>query len=150
METFEAEFSKAARWYASKGIAIMELLPVQREMNDRGELVFAKPSPFDVYGVQIKTGKFLGGELKHYKSARLPVGTKSGVKLHQWIALQSFHRAGALVFLWWKRGDIALRLTVPQIEELKEGRKSIRWDDAILVGRVCPKEEKIRKVLHCI
>ena len=150
MQKFESEFSKAARWYCKKGLVIMELLPVQKEVDDRGNLRYVKLSPFDVYGVQLGSGKFLGGELKNYKSHRLGIGSKSGVKLHQWIALRDFHTCGALVFLWWKHSSQVVRLTVPEIIAIKkkDGKKSIPWELAKKYGTMCPLENGIWKVLH--
>jgi len=37
MQAFESEFSKSARWYCKRGEAIMEILPVAKEMDTRGQ-----------------------------------------------------------------------------------------------------------------
>ena len=152
MQKFEAEFMRAARYYCKKGIAILEHLPVQKEIDARGQLRYVKLSPFDVYGIQPGTGKFLGGELKSYKSKRLGIGGTSGVKFHQYIALRDFHLCGGLVFIWWKHFDEVMRLTVPEIMEIKkvDGKKSIPWELAKGIGTLIPFENGIYKVLHKI
>ena len=150
MQAFEKEFSRAARWYCKRGEAIMEMLPVAKEVDARGQLRYVKLSPFDVYGIQLGSGKFLGGELKSYKSHRLGIGGTSGVKLHQMVALRDFHICGGLVFIWWKHFDEVVRLTVPEIMEIKkiDGKKSIPWELAKGIGTLIPFENGIYKVLH--
>jgi len=37
MQAFEKDFSKAAHWYCKRGEAIMEILPVAKEMDTRGQ-----------------------------------------------------------------------------------------------------------------
>jgi len=152
MQAFEKEFSRSARWYCKQGVAIIEQLPVQKEIDNRGRLRYVKLNPFDCYGIEASTGKFLGGELKNYKSNRLGIGGTSGVKFHQWIALRDFFMCDALIFLWWKHFDEVVRLTVPEIMEIKkvDGKKSIPWRLAVEHGTLIPFEDGIYKVLHGI
>ena len=37
MQAFEKEFSRAARFYCKRGEAIMEMLPVAKEVDARGQ-----------------------------------------------------------------------------------------------------------------
>lgn len=137
MQQWEKEFRESARRYMQKGQAIVELLPVQKEMDAHGNLRFVKISPFDAYGVRSSDGKFLGGELKQTAAPRLPFCSESGLKQHQWLALQDFDKCHALVFLWWKHDDRVVRLSVPMIRAIRAfepGRKSLSWDCAVTVG----------------
>jgi len=54
------------------------------------------------------------------------------------------------VFIWWKHFDEVMRLTVPEIMEIKkvDGKKSIPWELAVEYGTLIPFENGIYKVLH--
>ena len=100
-------------------------IPNDLRITSSGVLAFGDQSPVDFMGHTI-TGRALFVECKDLVSTSCPIG-KSGIKPHQWLALEECHRAGGLAILVWAHMDFISALDMDLIRSLTRGRKSISW-----------------------
>ena len=116
---------RAARSLREAQKAKLWKIPNDLRITTSGLAVFSDQSPSDFMGHTIQ-GRAIMLECKDIKAPSLAFG-RSGLKAHQWIALQECHDAGGLALLAWSRGDWVSLLDMDLVRALSKDRHSIPW-----------------------
>lgn len=155
---FEREIESGFKAYAAANIAMLEMMPVPTAPAHINHPRYNYPlymlsgkAPFDVYGLLMQRGTFVGAELKSTKEkASLPIVAPAkngdGIQYHQLDALAAVARNGGVARLvWHKEGMVGVLKETQIINVLKNydeamkvertgkskapvGSKSIKWE----------------------
>lgn len=112
----ESMIRKAARALEDRQLAMIWKVPEEMQQ-----------TPCDFFGFTSQ-GRAILIEAKMVNRPRLPVGKSPGLLPHQWHALRSAHRAGALSFIIWMMGDLFSIIQYHEAEAWMGNGKSIKAD----------------------
>jgi penicillin-binding protein-related factor A (putative recombinase) len=125
---FEEEVRTTFVAYAQHRLAYAEKIdpPTLTFGRASGLRVIHKKNPFlDFTGSWVEfNGASMHFECKETAEPRLILDRDGGLSHNQWVAMNRWHLARAVVFVLWKTGGKVRLLTVPQITDILRERQS--------------------------